>query len=59
MGTIVQKLSIRGNVYGHIEGTNLYLLRWVITNEQVAIINQIQGYDKDNLIIRTEEVYNG
>ena len=39
---IERKITTKGHVYGVVDNTNLFLLRWVITSEQAAIITKLQ-----------------
>lgn len=46
MKSIEMKITTNGHVYGHVQETNLYLLRWMITNDMIIIINDLQQQRK-------------
>jgi hypothetical protein len=53
---IERKITTKGHVYGSVAGTNLFLLRWVITSEQVNIITELQQPEQPKSRITEVEV---
>jgi hypothetical protein len=40
---IERKITTKGHVYGLVGGTNIFFLRWVITQQQIAIVKELQS----------------